>query len=216
MHPLDVLVFGPMIVGLAFWPAIFFWALVFVLFVESSVFDQGIVAAVTLAVALIAAYYLGFWTVDFVVANKTAFLWLLAFYVPAGVIVATVKWWFYTTTVADKVTKYLGDQARMLKSAPDFDHQMRRVRDNLSMRFEEFHPGGGPMVSNHKADLTRWMAWWPFTIIGSLFDDILRRFFTAIYNAMANAWQAISNHAFRNVQWQNPPEPLSADKTKAG
>ena len=209
MHPLDVLVFGPMVFGLAFWPAIFFWALVFVLFVESSVFDQGIAAGVTLAVALIAAYYLGFWSVDIVVAHHTAFLWLLAFYIPLGMIVATVKWWFYTTGVASNVAKYLADQARRFKNAPDFDQQMRQVRDHLSLYFEDLPPA----VSNHKADLTRWMAWWPFTIIGSLFDDILRRFFTALYNAMANVWQRISNHAFRDVQWQNPPKPDPADKT---
>ena len=212
MNPAEVLVFGPMIIGLAFWPAIFFWALVFVLFIEASVFDQGLVALGTLIVAVAAAYWLGYWSLDFVTAHHVAFLWLLAFYIPIGVIVATIKWWFYATGVAEKVEKYLSDQARSLKGQPDFDHAMRRVRDNLSNRFEEFHPEGGPMVSNHKADLTRWMAWWPFTIIGSLLDDILRRFFTAIYNAMSNMWQGIANRSFRNVQWKNPEEPNRADK----
>jgi hypothetical protein len=119
VHPLDVLVFAPMIYGLAFWPAIFFWGLVFVLFIEASVFDQGIVAAVTLGVALIAAYYLGFWTVDFVVAHQSPFLWLLAFYIPIGVVVATAKWWFYTVGVADNVSQYLTDEAKRYRGAVD-------------------------------------------------------------------------------------------------
>lgn len=202
----DFVVFGPMIFGLTLWPAVFFWAIVVVLFVEASVFNQGAVAFFTLAVALVAAYLLGFWTIDFVYQNHRAFLWLLAFYVPIGVAVSTAKWWFYTTGVASKVQTYLADQTvqarKKTQTDADFNAFMYRVRDDLTSSFGELPP----VVSHHKSNLIRWMAWWPFTIIGSLFDDILRRFFTAVYNMMGDAWQAISNHAFRNVQFQNPSE----------
>src|SRR4051812_26280761 len=102
----EFVVFGPMILGLSFWPAMFLWLLVGAIFVELC-FDNGIVALVTLVVAAGAAYWLGFWTLDFVYQYHRALLWLLAFYVPSGIVWSTLKWWLYCSGVASKVRKYL-------------------------------------------------------------------------------------------------------------
>jgi hypothetical protein len=70
------------------------------------------------------------------------------------------------------------------------------------MRFEELPP----RALNHKSDLIRWMAWWPFSVVTYMLGDMLRHLFTAIYDGFVNMWQAMSDHAFRNVDFQNPPE----------
>lgn len=203
MHPLDAFVLFPMIFGLAFWPAIFFWSLVAVIFVELC-FDQGIAAFVTVVAAVFASYYLGFWSVGFVQAHQTAFLWLLAFYIPIGIVWATFRWYpLYVFGVRNKVLRHIAKKTKEHTSnGIENAEALKRARDSLSYTFEELPP----RVLNHKADFMRWMGWWPFSIVTWMLGDMLRELFTAIYEGFGNMWQAMSNHAFRNVEFANPPD----------
>jgi len=210
----EVLVLPAMVVGLSLWPAIFFWSIAFAIFIELC-FDQGIVALATLICAVLASFWLGFISLDFVYQHQAAFLWLLAFYIPAGIVWATIRWYpLYVFGVRNKVRKFLAtEQARLRQSySNDVDaiaRGMMSVRDSLTYKFEELPP----RVLNHKSDLVRWMAWWPFSIVTYLLGEFLRELFTAIYDGFADMWQRLSNHAFRNVDYQNPPA-LEPDPNK--
>lgn len=211
----EFMIFGPMIIGLSFWPAIFFWALLSILFVEL-IFDHGLVAFSTLCVALFGAYWLGFWSVDFISQYHRAFLWLFAFYIPLGIVWATMKWFLYCHGVADKVRDYLRSEEKnslTVKAEPRRlgpqtpEAYMTEIKKNITHRFEELPP----KVYNHKSDLMRWVGWWPFSIITSMFDDLLRRFFLAIYNGFARIWQRISDHIFRGIDLTIPEEKAKSE-----
>ncbi len=191
--PVHVLDLGSVVIGLSFWPALFFWALFFVLFIEIA-FETGTGASVTLACAIIASWFFGLWTVDFVVANHTAFLWLAAFYLPIGLAWATAKWWLYCYNLAAQIRGFLAENPNARRSST-----------------AGYVPGFGqmpPRVGNHKSELIRWFAWWPFSMIGSMFDDFLRRICLAIYHTFANFWQSIANRAFAGIDLsESEPEP---------
>jgi hypothetical protein len=202
--------FGPMIVGFPLWESVFFWGLLAVLFIELC-YDQGTAAFFTLLVAIGAAYYLGFLTIAFAMEHERDFMWMAIFYVPIGVVWATIKWWFYCWNLAGKVRDHLAmhetNHKERIKNGVNvratLDEHMRDIRSRLSSTFEELPP----KVYNHKSDLIRWMAWWPFSIVASIFSDMLHKLFTAIYNGFARLWQAISNAVFRGVDFENPELP---------
>lgn len=195
---------GPAILALALWDAVAFWGIIFTIFVLIC-FDQGMISLGVLIAATIASWMLGVWTADLILAHQKAAIWFLVFYVPLGILWATLKWYLYCSKLARNVGKYITEQETAIRNAGNTPERvaqmMADVRDRLWSRFEKLPP----LVGNHKGDLIRWMAWWPFSVLSSIFSDLVREFFIAIYNRLGKIWQKISDHAFRNIQYENPP-----------
>jgi hypothetical protein len=62
-----------------------------------------------------------------------------------------------------------------------------------------------PLASAHKATIAAWGAWWPLSVLWSIFDDVLKNLGRWIYRQMIGiyAWQARA--AFRDVEFDDQP-----------
>jgi len=56
-----------------------------------------------------------------------------------------------------------------------------------------------PLVYDEKSRITRWMMWWPISLILTLIDDPIQKIFTAIYDFIAKRLQSISDKAFKDL-----------------
>lgn len=55
-----------------------------------------------------------------------------------------------------------------------------------------------PPAREHKGDIMRWMSYWPFSIVGTILNDFVRKAWTHIYNFMVGTYDRISTYVFRN------------------
>lgn len=116
-------------------------------------------------------------------------------YFTVGTIWAITKWWFYVSGERRKYNEY---RAKFLRS-----HKVEGnvIPDDLKQRFSEDMPRYGedaieirPDVTQHKAQIYMWMAYWPFSALWTILNDPIRRIFRAIYARIRATLQRISDH----------------------
>lgn len=54
-------------------------------------------------------------------------------------------------------------------------------------------------LSKHKSAIYMWITFWPFSLIGTIFDDPVRRFCRFVYNRVAGLLSGITARAFKNI-----------------
>jgi energy-coupling factor transporter transmembrane protein EcfT len=54
-----------------------------------------------------------------------------------------------------------------------------------------------PRASQHKGDIIRWMSYWPFSVIGTVLNDFVRKAWNHIYNFTVQTYDRIAAHVFR-------------------
>ena len=135
---------------------------------------------------------------NFVKSNTLDFsLWVVA-YLVAGTAWSVGKW---TLFVFDRKEQFL-------KLKDDFYGQNNliigtNIPANLKEKWVRWLSGSGdfpPKASKNKYRITRWMLYWPASLLWTMLNDFLHRVFNAIYNLISNFLQAISNKIFANTQ----------------
>ena len=61
-----------------------------------------------------------------------------------------------------------------------------------------------PRVIDCKSRITMWMALWPWSLLWTVVNDLIKRLWEEIYNFLRAIYQAVINHAFRNVKQYLP------------
>ena len=61
-----------------------------------------------------------------------------------------------------------------------------------------------PLVSQHKADIIRWITYWPISFAWWALHDIVKGISTAIYNYIASILQAIADKVYEKVRKDLP------------
>lgn len=56
-----------------------------------------------------------------------------------------------------------------------------------------------PWVRNHKAMISTWISYWPWSVTWAVFDDLVRNIVKSIFNALAGRYQRISDHVFKDA-----------------
>ena len=112
-------------------------------------------------------------------------------YVLAGIAWSTFNWYRFCSK---KVLYYREKCGDGLTAS-----QMKDLKDDL-------------LVSQHKAMLTGWIAFWPWSLVWSFTGD----FFVMIYEAMTNVYQNIANRAigkFSVIELKNEPVDAKLHRT---
>lgn len=66
--------------------------------------------------------------------------------------------------------------------------------------YKGLHITDVPKASNFKSDIIAWMCWWPFSIIGTLISDPIRKFFTFMYNTFSGAYQRMADKIVPKIE----------------
>jgi len=177
-------------------------------------YDKGTAATISLLVFGALLYWLG--DVDFITffkENPSYLVYGALIYFPVGALWSTFKWFMF---VLDRKTHYKEFKREFLN-----DHKLnglqvtvpmnqRSVDNNLITKevlehWKNFcrpraHQMEIPQVREHKYNIMRWMGYWPFSMIWTLISDFVRRVSRAIYNAIRDMLQAISDRVFADMK----------------
>jgi len=188
----------------SFW----FWGLVaaelLVLFICAAN-EKGLWATLSILVSLAAVQFLG--NVDvfgYVYHNPISILVGLLVYVLGGVIWVFPKWYFF---VKDHFRKYIDLKEEFLESkkikTQEVPEEMKRewqeyFRRGRNMRYDadiEFKPS----PKKHKEQIMAWMVCWPFSLLWTMLNDPIVRFFHHVYYYVLDNLQRISDNVFKGV-----------------
>jgi hypothetical protein len=185
---------------------IWFWLLLFIDFciitalVEN---ESGVWATIVFLGSLFGLNFL--WKlpiIDSVKTNPGHTALLILSYFAIGVVWSIVKWYFF---VHNKMVKYNNYKAEFLKDnkATELTPELAaKFMESLGNRYDARNDGitgKAPAASEHKASLTRWGTYWPFSIVGTLLNDVVRRTWEYIYEMLQTTYQRMSEAIFKSA-----------------
>jgi len=198
--------------GLAPW----IWGFEFVLFVGLIVlveFEFYKWSTATLIGALVLSHFLhAFSVVDLVRHNPgTSFIVVLSYF-PAGTIWATFKWFLFLYRFKDARMDALDEfhdiqeaaRARIASGAVyTMDEELVNKTDYQYLRsqyFKKTNLSKIPRVRDYKRKVIGWIAFCVFSIVGTIFHDLVRRIALWIYNRVSSFLQWMSNRIISEVE----------------
>jgi hypothetical protein len=190
---------------------LWFWLLFFIDFVVITALvenEQGFWATVTAIGSIIGLNYL--WKLPILVTVKanpghTALLILSYFLLGAGW--SLVKWFFYLHKQRIKYEEYKAkflEENKAKELTPELAAKLSDTIAGSPRRYAPYNDSEGvtatpPSARAHKGDLTRWATYWPFSIVGTLLNDVVRKAWTYIYELLQSTYQRMSNYVFRGA-----------------
>jgi hypothetical protein len=190
---------------------IWFWLLLFIDFciitalVEN---ESGVWATIVFLGSLFGLNFL--WKlpiIDSVKANPGHTALLILSYFAIGVVWSIVKWYFF---VHNKMVKYNDYKAKFLaeNNATELTPELAvKLVDTIAgspRRYSGYNDSEGvsakpPLASENKSRLTRWGTYWPFSIVGTLLNDVVRRTWEYIYEMLQTTYQRMSEAIFKSA-----------------
>jgi hypothetical protein len=179
--------------------------------------DRGALATASFLATLLLLQFLGDVNIfGYVVRHPWTVALGAAAYFALGTLWAIAKWWFHVREQRARYDELRSAYLRVYGLGPheampeDLQHQWqrcleqaRRGRRRLEVR---------PLAARHKAGILRWMSYWPWSFAWTMLKDPIRKAFLAIYRAIAEHLQRISDRAFQGVEADLPPgEPLPSN-----
>jgi hypothetical protein len=168
--------------GIGLWGWIF-GAAFFLIVVAALEFENGSAATVATVAAAVAAYFIGWIDVAWILDNPGVLAGYALGYLGAGAAWCVIKWYFHLLRFRDK--------ARIRLENRKFANDAER-NDAKKALYEN-----RPLASENKSLLITWMAYWPFSFVWTIVNDPVRRAFNAIYSHLAGLLQRISDRVFR-------------------
>jgi hypothetical protein len=55
-----------------------------------------------------------------------------------------------------------------------------------------------PRAAKNKRSIVSWMCYWPFSVVGTVLNDPVRRLFSFLFKSFKALYQKLSDHVFRN------------------
>jgi hypothetical protein len=192
-----------------------FLVVLFVLFVAECILletEKFGWATITLVACFIASVVLGRWfhvysVLDFI---KDHGVWTLVYacaYVGVGVAWSFVKWFSFLMGFRDAY--------RQVKEGFYKAHSLPAdavIPENLKTAYKEYvhqnSPWGSayrydiaaltrPRASKNKSRITAWACYWPFSFVGTLLNDPVRRLFNFLFNQFKAQYQRLSDYVLR-------------------
>lgn len=94
-------------------------------------------------------------------------------YVVIGVTWSFAKWFFFLRNERDRIREY-----------------------NKNEKITPYTGINIPQASKNKSKIIAWMAYWPFSFIGTLLNDPIRKLFNSIFNEFKELYQKMANSIF--------------------
>lgn len=189
-----------------------FWALVVIeivllfLFVE---WENGVGATVSLLVFGAALQFFGDTDIlGYVMSNPVQLLIIAAAYFAIGAVWSIIKWYIFCK---DRLEEYNELKSEFLRSKglPEKvsdpipveyrTEWKKKLEDRRNYRSDRLL-SEAPLVRHHKAQVLRWMSFWPISVIWSLINDFVKRVCKSIYLRIAKFLQRVSDNIFSGVQ----------------
>lgn len=122
-----------------------------------------------------------------------------------GTVWSLVKWWMYVGQrkeyYEDIKIEWLKEKGIKESVVPEElrDDWVKYLKNKSWRRSFEDYTWIPPQALQYKSKIMIWMAYWPWSMFWSLFDDVIRKIFSTIYAKLANTFQRISVKVYGNV-----------------
>lgn len=145
--------------------------------------------------------------IDWVVANGVFTLAYVAAYLAVGVGWSFIKWFSYLMGFRDTFREQ--KEAFCLKNGldpkqPVPEDRLAQLDQHLAsnVSWGERHRGQllsreRPRAAKSKSRIVAWMAFWPFSVVGTVLNDPVRRLFNFLYSQFKALYERMSNFVFR-------------------
>lgn len=166
-------------------------------------FERGTVAGIVLAIAFAAfCFFAAINPLTWVLANPGTLILTILGYGAIGIVWSIIKWFFYTRNDTNQaIIKAAHNSWKDNESKKD---TARTKEGNLDTRYKEIAPpqtfeeymktSASSSLFNpkqNKVRITRWMIWWPTSIIWTLLSDLIINIFNFIYDKLAFVFKSI-------------------------
>lgn len=163
-------------------------------------------ATVTLIATVVGLQF--FHVVDvlhYVMHHALETLLYVAGYLVVGIVWSFIKWFSFLMQFRDKYREAKDDFCKDNGLKPEAipENMEKQLRDYVSRRSysHEFRGnvmGDKPRAANNKSRIVSWMSLWPFSIIGTLLNDPIKRLFKLLFNTFKNLYQKMADRVFAN------------------
>jgi hypothetical protein len=126
-------------------------------------------------------------------------LGLIGIYLAAGALWSIAKWFFF---VHKKRMAYEEFKAKFLRdqSATELTPKLAaELADAITDHYDSRGLNQVPNFREHYDSLTRWATYWPFSMIGTIFSDFVRKVWRYIVEFLGTTYERIATHSFRNI-----------------
>jgi hypothetical protein len=172
------------VLGIVSLPMLLFYLWILLITVEVA-YDFGMLAAGTTVVFAGVGWYFGQIVPMEILSHWAQILIVVGIYILMGIGYMIFKWKLFLHSE---------------------DRRVREMIANGKATLADFNP---ILVKNHKSDIMRWMAWWPFSFVCTLLNDPIRRFFQMIYRYLADFLQAMSDRIFSKLRQEMAFSPMN-------
>lgn len=210
--------------GLLAFGTLWFWLLSFVIFVAITALvenDEGVWATIVFIGTVLSLNFLSKIPIlDYIKTNPLHTLAYVGIYFAVGIVWTLIKWYFF---VHNKSVKYAAFRAKFLK-----DNKVTELTPELSVRLQELVKsdydlrnngvtGSAPDPAEHKSDLTRWGTYWPFSMVGTALNDIIRKAWDYVYEMLQTTYARMSKAIFKTGEADTKmAEEFKAKQAAAG
>lgn len=172
-----------------FWVSIFMLSLVLSVIVENG---SGVWATIWTIGSVISISYIYKWSIITAVKLHpgAAIIWL-GIYLLAGALWSVCKWYFY---LHKEMNKYKDEKRKFLAA-----NNAKELTPKLAKEFLCFNSISLCDASEHKGDLIRWSTYWPFSVLGTLLNDFIRKIWEYVYDMLQSTYQRMSDAMFKEV-----------------
>lgn len=161
-------------------------------------------ATITLVASVVAMNYFDVLNVmGFVKSNSESVTIYTAVYFVAGIVWSFIKWFSYLYGFRDRYRE-AKEKFKSTFSGGNLDEAFRDYLNRVDQRDLLVRPS----ETNNKGRIIAWISLWPFSIIGTILNDLVRRICTRIYNYYKALYQRVVKYVFRNdPDLLDPPRP---------
>lgn len=145
--------------------------------------------------------------VPWVTTHALETVWLVLGYLAIGVIWSFVKWFSFLMNFRDAFrearTAYFEARGWPANYGMNEEETAKFRQDVSSYRYGQYQFRGNslnekPRATKNKGRITAWMAFWPFSFVGTMINDPLRRVFKILFDAFRSLYQKMSDRVFAN------------------
>lgn len=154
--------------------------------------DRGKLATASLVVLLGYVWFASTEPLAWVLAHWQVILATLCAYYGGGIVYTYLRWRQF---VQFRITLYINAKRAFLTA--------RGIEGTVipSTLAPEFLTGPGrglgqPMVYDFKSDITMWLTYWPFALVGNIVFDFFLEMIAAIYRYISGSLQRVSDRAW--------------------
>lgn len=178
---------------IGFWITFTILAMIVTILVET---ESGTWATLIMAGSIVGFSYVCKWSLLVLVKmHPVHALEMIGIYLLIGIAWSIIKWYFY---LRKSLRKYNENKAKFLESE-EAENLTPELANDFHSRYYYGTNRVVPSAKDHRGDFIRWSTYWPFSFIGTMLNDVVRKIYSYAYELLQGTYQKMADHIFKGT-----------------